>query len=129
LLTIALFATGLALGACDRQGLAPEHSETPEAREHAVESAVEDIVDARCDLEERCNHVGPGTTFDSRDTCESKMQGTTASELNTKDCPRGVDGTKLVTCLANIRAEACTSIFDSLTRWNACRSGQVCFHR
>jgi hypothetical protein len=118
----------LGLGACGHNGLPSEHGVSPAARAHGVESAVEDVVDARCDLEERCNNVAPGQKFESRDVCESKMQGTSASAINTKDCPLGVDDKKLEICLATIRGEECTSLFDSLERWNACRSGQVCFH-
>jgi hypothetical protein len=125
-LSIATLATGL-LGAC-HSGMGSEYPESPEAKARSVIAAVEDVVGARCDFDERCNKIGPGQTYESRDTCESKLQGTTASELNTKDCPLGVDDRKLETCLAAIRAEECSSIMDSLTRWNSCRSGQVCYH-
>jgi hypothetical protein len=93
-----------------------------------MESAVADIVEARCDLEQRCNNVAPGQKFDSRDTCESKLQGSTADDLNTKDCPHGVDPGKLSVCLADIKGEKCGNPFDSLSRWNACRTGQICLH-
>jgi hypothetical protein len=126
-LTIATLVTSVFLGACGAAGIVDDHPETPAARADSVAAAVADIVNARCELEHRCNNVGPGQKYESRDACESKMQGTTASVLNTNDCPLGVDGKKLDTCIANIRAEDCGSVFDSLTRWNACRTGQVCY--
>lgn len=126
-LLLVTFAAGAAFAACGPRGGANEPPVTPAARADSVEAAVGDIVDARCDLEDHCGNLGPGQKFESRRVCESKMQGTTANELNTKDCPLGVEGRKLDTCLASIRSEDCGSIFDSLNRWNACRNGQICF--
>jgi hypothetical protein len=126
-LCLLTFVAGLALAACAHRGVGNEPPVTPAARADSVEAAVADIVDARCDLEDRCGSLGPGQKYESRAICESKMQGTSASELNTKDCPLGVEGRKLDTCLANIRSESCESMFDSLNRWNACRNGQICF--
>jgi hypothetical protein len=126
-LSLVTLATGMALAACGHHGAGNEPPRTPGARADSVEAAVADIVNARCDLEDRCGTIAPGQKFDSRAICESKMQGSTASELNTKDCPLGVEGYKLDTCLANIRSESCESMFDSLNRWNACRNGQICF--
>lgn len=124
---IATFGGVLLFGGCAHTAGMAGQPETPAARADSVLSAVDDVVDARCDLEERCHNVGAGQTFDSRDTCESKMQGTTANEINAKDCPLGVDPNKLEACLASIRAEECGSVFDSLTRWNTCRPGQLCY--
>ena len=126
-LTLAAFTVGGLLG-CTHNGIWAGPPQTPAARAETVTAAVEDIVAERCDLEARCGNLGPSQKYDRRDICESKLQGTTAVELNTKDCPLGVDHRKLEACLANIRAEACGSIFDSLGRWNACRDGQICYH-
>ena len=101
--------------------------ETVEERARSVEAAVADIVRARCDLEERCANIGPGLKFDSRDVCRSKMHGETASHLNTQDCPLGVDTRKLDACTSSILAQDCGSMFDALSRWNACRNGQICY--
>lgn len=135
-LIAAAFATttGLGLGGmgtmagCGAGRLSYEHPITPEARAASVSSAVDDIVVSRCDREERCRNLGPEQKYGSRDACESKLQGTTASEINTNDCALGVDGRKLETCLAAIRAEDCGSVVDKLGTWNACRNGQVCYH-
>ncbi|MET0391156.1 MAG: DUF6184 family natural product biosynthesis lipoprotein [Polyangiales bacterium] len=124
---IATLIAGLTFAGCGAHGGLQEHPLSPEARADSVEEAVEAVVHERCDLEERCSHVGPEQTYDSRDACESKLQGTTASELNTNDCPLGVDPKKLDACLAAIRSQACGSVVDSLSRWNACRKGQVCY--
>jgi hypothetical protein len=124
----AALGAGALIVACSHSALVPEHPDTPAARAQSVEAAVADIVNTRCGLENHCHNIGPARKYDSADVCESKLQGTTASQLNTKDCPLGVDPKKLDVCLAAIRAEDCGSIFDSLERWNACRNGQICWH-
>lgn len=101
--------------------------ETPEERARSVDLAVGHILAARCDLEERCANIGPGQKFESRATCESKMQGETAVSLNTSDCPLGVEPRKLDACVSSILAQDCGSVFDALNRWNACRVGQICY--
>lgn len=130
-LVVSTLATGAALGACSHSERPAAHAQTPPAASapaQEVKSAVNDIVSARCDLEQRCNNVAPGQKFDSRDMCESKLHGATADDLNTKDCPLGVDQGKLSACLSDIKAENCGSPLDSLSRWNACRTGQICIH-
>ena len=97
-------------------------------RSDSVAAGVDAIVATRCDLEQKCSNIAPGQKYNSREACESKLQGTTAAELNIQDCPRGVDCGKLEACLATIRAEECSSVFDSMSRWNACRTGTICIH-
>jgi hypothetical protein len=101
--------------------------ETQQERAHSVAAAVADIVDARCELEEHCANIGPGQKFDSRAACGSKMQGETAVTLNTADCPLGVERRKLDACVSSILAQDCGNMFDALSRWNACRDGQICY--
>src|ERR1700754_5220558 len=81
--------------------------ETAVERTHSVESAVADIVGARCELEEHCRNVGPGQKFDSQQACESKLQGETAVALNIQDCPGGVERRKLDACISSILAQDC----------------------
>jgi hypothetical protein len=127
-LVISTLATGAVLGACSHSGRPAAQTPAASAPAREVKSAVKDIVNARCDLEQRCNNIAAGQKFDSRDMCESKLQGATADDLNTKDCPLGVDQGKLSACLSDIKAEDCGNPLDSLSRWNACRTGQVCIH-
>jgi hypothetical protein len=107
--------------------LSNRRPETGEERARSVQLAVEHILHARCDLEERCAHIGPGQKFDSHSACESKMQGETAVTLNTSDCPLGVEARKLDACVSSILAQDCGNMFDALNRWNACRVGQICY--
>jgi hypothetical protein len=91
-----------------------------------VASARESIVAARCDREERCSNIGAGKDYESRDACSSKLDGKTGSDLNTEDCTRGVDRPKLSTCLSKIRTEDCGNPIDSMSRFAACRTGEIC---
>jgi len=91
-----------------------------------VASARESIVAARCDREERCANIGAGKDYETRDACSSKLDGKTGSDLNTEDCARGVDKPKLSACLSKIRTEDCGSPIDSLSRFAACRTGEIC---
>lgn len=116
----------LVLAACTLP-LSNRRPETAEERARSVGLAVEHILHARCDLEERCANIGPNQKFDSRSACESKMQGETAVALNTNDCPLGVESRKLDACVTSILAQDCGNMFDALNRWNACRVGQVCY--
>jgi hypothetical protein len=123
-LTVSTFAA--LTGACSHTDKPAAYAEAPRAYE--LKSAVSDIVKARCNLEARCNNIGAGQKFDDRQACESKLQGSTADDLNSKDCPQGIDRDKLSECLADIKAESCGSPLDSMSRWNACRTGNVCLN-
>jgi hypothetical protein len=130
-LAVSTLAVSAALGACshnDRPAAYAHTHHTASASGHRATSAVNDIVNARCDLEQRCSNIASGKKYDSRDMCESKLQGSTADDLNMKDCPHGVDQGKLSKCLSDIKAESCGNPFDSLSRWNACRTGQICLN-
>ena len=124
-LGLVVLHAGVCLAACATMG--DRRPETLAERERSVENAVSDIVGARCDLETRCGHIGPGQKFDSRPVCGSKMQGETAVQLNTADCPLGVEPRKLDACVSSILAQDCGNLFDALNRWNACRNGQICY--
>jgi hypothetical protein len=92
----------------------------------SVHSALGDIVSARCDREQRCNNVGAGKDYDNRQACVSKIEGKTESDLNTKDCDKGIDKGKLDACLQKIHEEECGNPIDSISRIAACRTGEVC---
>jgi hypothetical protein len=103
-----------------------EHAPGASAPAHELSGAVNDLVDERCDLEERCNHVGSGQTYENREACESKLRGSISNDLNTADCPHGISDAKLDKCKAEIRAESCGDPIEAMSRWNACRQGNIC---
>jgi hypothetical protein len=121
---IAIAVLGAA--ACSHHEAAPEHAPGATAAAPQLSNAVDEISDARCDREQRCNNVGAGQTYADRSTCESKMHGATANDLNTKDCPNGVDRTRLSDCLKQIQSEECGNPIASVSRWSACRTSNLC---
>jgi hypothetical protein len=126
--SIVLALTGMS--ACSHDSKPAEYNGAPGASAPARElkSAVTDISDARCDLEQRCNNIGAGQSFDNREACETKMHGSLADDLNTKDCPHGVDHSKLSACLGQLKSEECGNPMDSMSRWEACRQGELCIN-
>jgi hypothetical protein len=129
----ALFCAVPFAAACEHE--THTHPATPDdlaARETRVEpkaettGAVRKIVAARCEREERCHNVGPDRTYADHSACTSKLQGSTADDINTKDCDRGVDDVKLHDCIAKIHEEDCGNPIDTLSRVAACRTGAIC---
>jgi hypothetical protein len=120
----------LGIAACSHDSRPAEHSGAPGASVsgRALSSVVDDIADARCELEQRCDNIGAGQTYDNRNTCETKLRSSITDDLNTKDCPNGVEHAKLSACLSQIRSEKCGSPMDSLSRWAACRQGELCIN-
>jgi hypothetical protein len=129
--TLLLCAVPFAV-ACDHETRAATPDDLTTARETRAEpkgettGAVRKIVAARCEREERCKNVGPDRTYTDHAACTSKLQGSTADDINTKDCDRGVDDVKLSECISKIHAEDCGNPIDTLSRVAACRTGAIC---
>jgi hypothetical protein len=90
------------------------------------EAAVSSIAQARCDREARCNNVGAGKKFDSTSDCVTKTRSDWRDDLNTIECPRGVEEQQLTSCLTQIRSESCENPLDTLERALACRTVDLC---
>jgi hypothetical protein len=90
-------------------------------------SVVDRLSNARCDREESCNNVGDGKRYESRRVCQHQMRGDIANDLNSYQCPRGIDGAAVHQCLMAIRSEECGAHpIEAITRMNKCRSGAMC---
>lgn len=81
---------------------------------------------ARCDREQTCNNVGTGQKYVSRDVCMDQMRGSLANDLNSYECPRGIDETQLDKCMNSIRSEECSHPLDTISRMEKCRTGALC---
>jgi len=130
--TLSLAATGLLL-ACGGTNQGPAVTGTPDvqtgvtsAQKGADTAVVDRLTAARCDQEQRCNNVGPGAKFASRTTCMDQIRGSIGNNLNAYDCPRGLDGDGVDRCMAAIKSEECDHPFDTLTRYDKCRTGAMC---
>ncbi|WP_437746711.1 DUF6184 family natural product biosynthesis lipoprotein [Sorangium sp. So ce302] len=128
-LVLAAAATLLATG-CDREERALGTTRPPEGPQAlprtAVASAVDSIVAARCDREARCNNVGQGREYASKDACAIRIRAEWRDELNFAECPGGIDSKELNECLQEIRNDDCNNPFDTLGRIVACRSSDLC---
>jgi hypothetical protein len=87
---------------------------------------VERLAEARCDREQACNHIGPGAVYASRGVCKEQVHGSIANDLNTYNCPRGLDGEAIDRCMAAIKGEECGHPFDTLVRYEKCRNAALC---
>ncbi len=90
------------------------------------QKAVERIADARCDHEQKCNNVGKGQTYASREECKQKLVSDTSNDLNATSCPKGLDQDALNRCVNAINNEGCSVSLDTLSRMADCRSGAIC---
>ena len=89
---------------------------------------VANLAAARCDQEERCNNIGPKQKFASREICLQQLNGSMGNELNAYQCPRGLESKALDRCMAAIRDEACETPFDTLKRYDRCRTSAICMN-
>jgi hypothetical protein len=86
-------------------------------------TAVEAIVEARCARAQRCDRIGPGREYPTRDDCAQRTRAEWSEELNRIECARGVDEGALRACLHELRTDACSD------EAGACRATDVCDRR
>ena len=91
-------------------------------------AAIDQLASARCERETRCNNVGAGKRWASRDACVADLQRDTRDDLSAGECPAGVDRAELNECLAEIRNNNCNDPLDTLERVVACRSSDMCLN-
>jgi hypothetical protein len=125
--------TGLML-ACGGANQGPAVTGTPEspgvtAPQKGADLAIVDrLAEARCDQEQGCNNIGPGAKFASRSVCTEQIHGSIANDLNAYNCPRGLNREGVDRCMAAIKSEECSHPFDTLTRYDKCRTGALCMN-
>ena len=128
----SLTTTGL-LVACGGANEGPAVTGTPVKETSATTSqrqadtaVVDRLSAARCDQEQRCKNIGPDAKFASRQVCLDNIRGGIGNDLNSYDCPRGLDRDSVDRCLAAIASEECSHPFDTLSRQDKCRSSAIC---
>jgi hypothetical protein len=127
---LPLAITGL-LVACASTNRGPAVTGNPETG--ATESqkdtdltVVVRLADARCDQEQGCMNIGADSKYASRGDCREHIHGSIANDLEAYDCPRGLDSDGIVRCIAAIKSEDCNHPFDTLARFDRCRTGAIC---
>ena len=128
---LSLTTTGL-LFACGGANQ-PAVTGTPEsqtsvtsAQKNADEAVVDRLSAARCDQEQECKNVAPGAKYASRGVCMNQLRGSIGNDLNAYNCPRGLDRDAVDRCMAAIKTEECSHPFDTLKRYDKCRTGALC---
>jgi hypothetical protein len=107
----------------DRHVATSEPAPAP-TRDSAV---VDRLSSARCDRETACDNVGDGKKYASRQVCLDKMHGDIANDINSYQCPRGIDANAVSQCLTAVGNEECGAHpIEAITRMDKCRSGAMC---
>lgn len=88
--------------------------------------ALNNIAEARCDREQRCNNVGQGRRYESSQTCRATVRNDFSRDLNSSECQGGIDRAELSECMSDIRTEDCNNPIDTLSRLAACRTSDLC---
>lgn len=114
----------LAVGCGNNQR--PAESAMAEASPTEGASATDSIAESRCARESRCDNVGVDKDFSSMEDCIQRVHADWKEELNSRECPAGINETQLNECLNEIRDEECSSPFDTLERVAACTADQIC---
>jgi hypothetical protein len=90
-------------------------------------SVVERLSTARCDREQACDNVGDGKKYASRHVCLDQLRGSIENDLNSYQCPRGIDGAAVQQCLSAIAGEECGAHpVEAITRMDRCRNASMC---
>jgi hypothetical protein len=90
--------------------------------------AVQRIATARCDFEKACGNIGQGPDKDflTHEACMNKWKADVGDDLRPHECPSGVDSRQVDTCVAELRAERCGNVLDTVSRLTACRTSALC---
>ena len=92
----------------------------------ANDLAVARITAARCARETACNNVGADKHFIDHDVCAREVQKKLGTDLDPKQCPRGIDAVAVDRCMDAIRTESCNNPVDTISRLAACRISGMC---
>lgn len=88
--------------------------------------AVGELARARCEREVRCENVGYSKRWTSETACRTEVQQSLSRDLNAQSCRAGLDERELGECMRDVRAEACDSPLDTLSRLASCRTSGLC---
>jgi hypothetical protein len=97
-----------------------------EAQNAADQRVADRLASARCDHEEKCQNVGTGRKYATRDVCQIQLRSDTMGDLNAQKCPHGIDQDAVEHCVSAVQKEPCSVSLNTLTRIADCRSGALC---
>jgi hypothetical protein len=117
---VVLGAIGL-LGACERSN-AVSTTTTTSAVTVLNDMATENIAYARCQHANACNYVGESRAWPTLESCMGEQRQRTSAAINISQCPRGIDGYALQSCMTAIDRASC----DYTGPLNECLKTQLC---
>lgn len=90
-------------------------------------SVVDRLANAGCEREQGCNNVGDGKKYASHQVCMDQLRGSIANDINSYQCPGGINGAAAHECLTAIGNEECgVHPAEAITRFDKCRSSVMC---
>lgn len=130
---LALSALSLACSQeTEREPVSAQHQNAPPAGmtpASRTRSAAEQIAVSRCEREKACGNVGDDKTYSSSPDCLSRIRDDWKEDLNSRECPGGINQHELDECVSQIRAESCGNPFDALARITECTQDQICVEK
>lgn len=130
---LVLLALPLALAGCkSERNVRPVQGPPPETGETTTTgapytvtnlTAIERIVQARCNREQECAERGHEPTDPTR--CAAEQRRAIESGLSSGECPGGISAEALDACIEAIQNERCGVAHDALTV-ASCRTQELC---
>ncbi len=90
------------------------------------QAAIQQLVEARCQLAQRCGDIGADGDWASADECRQENLREYTEDLSAEECPGGVNATELRECIQAIGTQECNAPFDQLDRVIECRTSDMC---
>jgi hypothetical protein len=90
----------------------------------AIDEAVGEVSTARCDHEQRCNHIGAEMRYSDRDHCLSVKRAEARRDI--EQCRAGIDQDDLRECLTQIANEGCNGTVTRLEEYKECNLDDLC---
>ena len=75
-----------------------------------AEASTFSVTRERCDRERRCENIGPGKTFESREACIRFLNDRNFDAFGPSACPTGVDQDAISECARSVRDGRCDTV-------------------
>jgi Family of unknown function (DUF6184) len=121
-----LFACGAANQGAPVAGSRETQTGVTASQSQTDVAVVDRMSSARCDQEQECKNIGPDAKYASRSVCMDQIRGAIGNDLTAYECRRGLDHDAVDRCMAAIKSEECSHPFETLSRYEKCRTGAIC---
>ena len=119
---LTLCLAGLAVLACEKEKPGPM---VPAAgTTQAIDKAIMDLTNARCDRQQRCKNIGPNAKYQNREHCMNVEGGESRDKL--QGCTHGVDQQDMRQCLTAIENQDCSGMFSGVGEEKSCGMDDLC---